>query len=309
MHIIGTGVGASLLAGSKGLACPGALPITRSGLASDQRKRPIPSSQEEIPCVGLGTSRTFNVGETEDERAPLLEVVRLFHELGGTVLDTAPSYRASEAVSGDLLLELEIRDDMFVATKVRTEGAEAGKKEVATSMDRLHTDRLDLLQVHNLVDIETQLPMIRALKDQGSVRYVGITTSSQRQYQDVERWMKSEPLDFVQVDYSLAQRSAAERLLPLAVDLGMAVLVNGPYGRGRLFQATKGTELPDWATEFDCFSWGQFFLKYILGHPGVTAVIPATSKPGHLEDNMGAGLGGLPDAGMRGRMEKFFDAL
>ncbi len=311
LQLMSLGLGSSFLSGSMPALCggqDGKQPVDAEALPL-QRLRMIPSTKEEIPCVGLGTSRTFNVGATAEERAPLKEVLRLFHELGGTVLDTAPSYRNAERVSGDLMRELDIRDDMFVATKVRTRGQEEGVAEMETSLEHLHTEKLDLLQVHNLVDIETQLANIRAWKEAGKVRYVGMTTSSTRQYVDFEKWMKAEVLDFIQVDYSLGQRRAAETILPLAQDRGVAVLINRPYLRGQLFSKVGETELPEWAAEFDCASWGQFFLKYILGNPAVTAVIPATSKAKHLRDNMGAGLGALPDAKARSRIETFWDEL
>ncbi len=282
---------------------------SRPADVSLQLKRPILSTDEKIPCMGLGTSRTFNADSSEQQRAPLKEVLRLFHEMGGTVLDTAPSYGNAEIVSGDLLRDLKIRSDLFVATKVRTKGQAEGVEQMQASLRRLQTERVDLMQVHNLMDIKTQLPTVRQWKEEDRVRYVGMTTSSSRQYEDFERWMKREKLDFVQLDYSIGQREAANRLLPLAAERGMAVMVNRPFMRGRLFQKTKGQVLPEWCAEFDCTSWGQFFLKYVLSHPAVTVVIPATSKPDHLRDNMGAGLGRLPDKAMRVRMEGLIDAM
>lgn len=282
---------------------------TRPAKVASQRKRPILSTGEKIPCMGLGTSRTFNADTSDEQRAPLKEVLRLFHEMGGTVLDTAPSYGKAEIVSGDLMRDLKIRSDLFVATKVRTKGQAEGVEQMQASLRRLQTERVDLMQVHSLMDIQTQLPTARQWKEEGRVRYVGMTTSSSRQYEDFERWMKNEKLDFVQLDYSIGQRKAAKRLLPLAAERGMAVMVNRPFMRGRLFQKTKSQALPEWCAEFDCASWGQFFLKYVLSHPAVTVVIPATSKPDHLRDNMAAGLGRLPDKAMRVRMEGLVDAM
>ena len=302
---MGVGGSAALLTGWR----PVWAQATKPADVSSQRKRPIPSTGENIPCMGLGTSRTFHADTSDEQRAPLKDVLRLFHEMGGTVLDTAPSYGNAEIVSGDLMRDLGIRSDLFVATKVRVRGQAEGVEQMQASLRRLQTDRVDLMQIHNLMDIQTQLPTVRKWKDQGRVRYVGMTTSSRRQYEDFEHWMKSETLDFVQLDYSIGQREAAERLLPLAEERGMAVMVNRPFMRGRLFQKTQGEVLPEWCAEFDCASWGQFFLKYVLSHPAVTVVIPATSKPDHLRDNMAAGLGRLPDKAMRDRMEGLIDAM
>ncbi|MEE8156260.1 MAG: aldo/keto reductase [Phycisphaerales bacterium] len=302
---MGVGGSVALLAGWR----PVWAQAIRSADVTSQRKRPIPSTGERIPCMGLGTSRTFNADTSDEQRAPLKDVLRLFHEMGGTVLDTAPSYGNAEIVSGDLMRDLGIRSDLFVATKVRTSGQQEGVEQMQASLRRLGTERVDLMQVHNLMDIQTQLPTVRQWKDQGRVRYAGMTTSSRRQYEDFEHWMKSETLDFVQLDYSIGQREAAKRLLPLAAERGMAVMVNRPFLRGRLFQKTRGQALPEWCAEFECSSWGQFFLKYVLSHPAVTVVIPATSKSDHLRDNMAAGLGRLPDEVMRKRMEGLIDAL
>jgi len=212
-------------------------------------------------------------------------------------------------VVGDLVQELGFRDDLFFATKVRQEGRDEGLAEIDRSFERLRTDTFELLQVHNLVDVDTQLGTLREMKEAGRIKYVGITTSSARQYEQFAAVMRRETLDFIQVNYSLAARQAADEILPLAADRGMAVLANVPYGRGRLFSAVGDRPLPDWAAEFGCDSWGQFFLKYILGHPAVTCVIPGTAKASYALDSMGAAMGGLPDAATRKRMEEFFDAL
>jgi aryl-alcohol dehydrogenase-like predicted oxidoreductase len=236
--------------------------------------------------------------------------MRLFRQAGGTVFDTAPTYGTSERVAGELAQELGIQQELFFATKISTRrGREVGERQEQESMRAWGRNIIDLNQVHNLRGVEIHLPTIRRAKAEGRTRYVGVTTSSVRQFERMEEVMRSESLDFVQLNYSLAERQAAERLLPLAQEKGFAVLVNEPYNVGRLFGAVRGQELPSWASEFDCNSWGQFFLKYILGHPAVTAVIPATSNPEHLVDNMGAGLGRLPDAPLRRRMEQFFDGL
>ena len=272
--------------------------------------RSIPSSGEEVPVVGLGSARTFSVGASGEERAPLKEVLRLFHEMGGRFFDTAPTYGSSESVSGQLVQELGIQNDLFFATKISTGGGrQAGINQQETSLQDWGRDIIDLNQVHNLRDTELHLRTIRQAKEEGRTRYVGVTTSFGRQYEQMEQVLRTEELDFVQVNYSLGERQADERLLPLAQDRGMGVIVNEPYNVGRLFTAVRGRDLPAWAAEFDCESWGQFFLKYILSHPAVTVIIPATSDPEHLIDNMGAGMGQLPDERTRTRMEEFFDGL
>ena len=272
--------------------------------------RSIPSSGEEIPAVGLGSARTFSVGVSAEERSPLKEVLRLFHEMGGRFFDTAPTYGSSESVSGQVVQELGIQNDLFFATKISTGGGrQAGIDQQETSLQDWGRDSIDLNQVHNLRDTELHLRTIRQAKEEGRTRYVGVTTSFGRQYEQMEQVLRTEELDFVQVNYSLGERQADERLLPLAQDRGMGVIVNEPYNVGRLFTAVRGRDLPDWSAEFDCESWGQFFLKYILSHPAVTVIIPATSDPEHLIDNMGAGMGQLPDERTRTRMEEFFDGL
>ncbi len=272
--------------------------------------RTIPSSGEAIPAVGLGSARTFNVGRSAAERAPLKEVLRLFWTAGGRVFDTAPTYGTSESVAGQLAHELGISEDIFLATKISTRGGrDAGVAQQESSRRLWRRDTIDLNQVHNLRGVDVHLPTIRRAKEEGWTRYVGVTTSTARQFSQMERLMRSEPLDFVQLNYSIGEREAAERLLPLAQDRGLAVMVNEPYNVGRLFRAVRGQSLPAWAADFDCESWGQFFLKYILDHPAVTVIIPATSDPEHLVDNMGAGVGRLPDQRTRRRMEEYFDAL
>jgi aryl-alcohol dehydrogenase-like predicted oxidoreductase len=229
--------------------------------------------------------------------------------MGGKVVDTAPSYGAAESVVGDLVAELGIRNRLFLATKVRQEGRANGEAEIRRSFQRLQTDRFDLEQVHNLRDVEAQLTTLRQLKAERRVRYVGITTSSGRQYDDFVAVMEREDLDFIQVNYSLSAREAADRILPLAADRGVAVLANVPFGRGRLFSAVGDRRLPDWAADYDIGSWAQFFLKFVLGHPAVTCVIPGTAKPQYARDNMGAAFGRLPDEDGRRKMEEFYDAL
>ena len=275
-----------------------------------QLMRAIPSSGEMIPAVGLGSARTFNVGPPSPEWVPLGDVVRLFHEMGGRFFDTAPSYGTSEQVAGQIAQEIGIHNDLFFATKISTRGGlDVGIAQQEESFRDWGRDVIDLNQVHNLQDTAIHLRTIRQAKEEGRTRYVGVTTSFGRQYEQMEQVLRSEELDFFQVNYSLGEREAAERLLPLAQDRGIGVIVNEPFNVGRLFGAVSGRELPDWAAEFDCQSWGQFFLKYILSHPAVTVIIPATGDPEHLVDNMGAGIGRLPNEATRRRMEEMFDNL
>lgn len=268
----------------------------------------IPSSGEGIPPIGIGTNR-YGVGASEAERAPLRATLKKFQELGGKVIDTAPMYGSSEAVLGDLISELGIRKQLFLATKTDMFGRKRGSDSYQESLDRLKTDKVELMQVHNLANTASELAAMREWQQDGKIKYIGVTTSQTRQFADMEKVMNTEKLDFVQLNYSLDDRQAAERLLPLALDRGMAVLVNLPFGRGRLFKTTADRQLPDWAADFDCHSWGQFFLKYIVSHPAVTCAIPGTRKVKHAIDNFGAALGRLPDAAQRKRQEQFFDSL
>lgn len=265
-------------------------------------KRRIPSSGEELPVIGLGTSGVFDVGGSTSERAPLMAVLKTLVGAGGSLLDTSPMYNRSEAVSGDLIAALELRERMFVATKVWTRGKEEGLEQIATSMRLLKSPKLDLVQVHNLLDLNTQLANVRALKEQGKVRYSGITHYTVASHNDLAGVIQREPVDFVQLNYSIATRQAEQRLLPLATERQVAVLVNRPFEDGALFARVRGKPLPAWAAEIDCASWAQFFLKFIVSHPAVTCAIPATANPDHMADNVRAGHGRLPDDKMRERM-------
>ncbi|HEU5195014.1 MAG TPA: aldo/keto reductase [Methylomirabilota bacterium] len=282
-------------------AAAGAGPA-RAGAQPALVQRTIPSSSETLPAIGLGTWRTFDVGSGKDERAPLGEVLQKFVELGGKVLDSSPMYGAAESVAGDLAAELKLADKLFWATKVWTSGGSAGVKQMETSLKHFRVKRLDLMQIHNLLDWRTHLRTLREWKQTGRVRYIGVTHYTSGAYDELERVLRAEPLDFVQLNYSLGEREADRRILPLARDRGLAVLVNRPFAEGGLFQRVRSTPLPPWAAELGCESWAQFFLKWILGHPAVTCVIPATSKVAHLVDNMKAGTGALPDAAARERM-------
>jgi aryl-alcohol dehydrogenase-like predicted oxidoreductase len=295
----GIGVGASIFLSPTRLLAQGTSWI--------QRK--IPSSGESLPVIGIGTARRYEAVTTEAERAPLREVLRQFKEMGGRVIDTAPSYGTAETVVGDLVAELKIRESLFIATKLGVRGGDAGIEQLEQSFKRLRTPTIDLIAVHNLQDTQTQLRTLRQWKQAGRIRYVGITTSFERQHSEFEQTMRAEALDFIQVDYALDNRKADQRILPLAADRGMGVMINLPFGRGRLFTAVQGKSLPPWANEFDCASWAQFFLKYIVSHPAVTCAMPGTAKVEYLVDNLGAARGRLPDAAMRRRMEGFIDGL
>jgi len=271
--------------------------------------RSIPSTGETIPVVGLGTWRVFDVGASPNERNPLKEVLTRFVQLGGKVIDSSPMYGRAESVIGDLTGELHLRDSLFLATKVWTSGKQPGIDSMQRSFDRLRVKRLDLMQVHNLVDVDTQLAAMRAWKAEGRIRYLGITHYVDSAFPEVEKILRREKLDFLQINYSVIDRKADERILPLARERGVATLINRPFASGDLFSRLRNKPLPDWAGEFDCKSWGQFLLKWILSNAAVTCAIPATGNARHLEDNMAAGLGRLPDEKMRQRMAEFVAAL
>ena len=268
--------------------------------SDDPITRRIPSSGEKLPVIGLGTWQTFNVDPAQSAR--LAEVLSTFVKLGGRVIDSSPMYGRSEQVIGDLLTKLKLRDSLFLATKVWTRGRQAGIDSMERSFARLQTRTIDLMQVHNLVDAETQLRTIREWKAQGRFRYLGITHYEAGAFAEVAKILGREKLDFVQINYSIMEREAEERILPLAQERGIAVIVNRPFGGGNLFSRVRGKPLPDFAAEFNCTSWAQFFLKWIVAHPVVTCAIPATNNVQHLEDNMHASVGKLPDAKLRQRM-------
>ncbi len=277
--------------------------------AATQLERTIARTRETIPAVGLGTARTFDVGTADKARARLKTVLRDFVALGGRVVDTSPMYGNAETVIGDLAAQLGVGPSLFLATKVWTRGRAAGIRQMEQSMRRLRRERIDLMQVHNLVDWRTQLDTLRRWKSAGRIRYLGVTHYRVDAFDALEQLLKTEELDFVQLNYSIATRDAEQRLLPLSRDTGTAVLVNRPFEAGSLFRRVRNEPLPPWVAEFDCRSWGQFFLKYVLSHSAVTCVIPATSKPKHLADNMGAGHGRLPDARTRKRMWRYLEQL
>ena len=275
-----------------------------AGASATILARAIPSSGERVPAIGLGTWRTFDVGASPSVRAPLREVLQRFVELGGHVVDSSPMYGASESVVGDLATELGVGDRLFLATKVWTSGREAGIAQMEQSLRRLRARRLDLMQIHNLLDWPTHLRTLRDDQQAGRLRYVGVTHYTASAYDELERVLRSEPLDFVQVNYSLGEREAERTILPLARDRGIAVLVNRPFAEGGLFRRVREQPLPSWARDIECASWAQVFLKWIVAHPAVTCAIPATTRPEHLLENMAAGRGVLPDAAMRERIAK-----
>jgi diketogulonate reductase-like aldo/keto reductase len=297
-------------ASAAGLCLPvGALRAQGKTESSAMLARAIPSSEEKLPVIGLGTWQAFDVDLTSDTRRQLEEVLSLFVKHGGRVIDTSPMYGHAEDVIGELTTELGIRDKLFLGTKVWTRGKENGIKSLERSMTLLRAKRIDLMQVHNLVDVQTQLATLREWKAQRRIRYLGITHYEAGAFADVEKIMRSEKLDFVQINYSLMEREAEQRVLPLAQERGIAVIVNRPFGGGDLFNRTRSKPLPDWAAEFDCRSWAQFFLKWIVANSAVTCAIPATDKSRHLEDNMGGGIGRLPEAKMRQRMVELVSSL
>jgi diketogulonate reductase-like aldo/keto reductase len=271
----------------------------RAGAQARLLERRIPRSGEAIPAVGLGTWRTFDVSDSARDRAPLKSVLERFVALGGRVIDSSPMYGMAESVVGDLSTDLGVLDTLFVATKVWMTGRERGIAQMEQSLKQLRRRRVDLMQVHNLVDWQTQLAMVREWKAAGRVRYVGVTHYTTSAYADLERVLRAETLDFVQVNYSLGERDAERRILPLARDRGIAVLINRPFSEGGLFQRVRGQPLPPVAADIDCHTWAQLFLKWILAHPAVTCAIPATSRPDHITDNMTAATGKLPDPKMR----------
>ena len=272
-------------------------------------KRRIPSSGEQIPVIGMGSSNTFDVEDSAAATDPLREVLRALVEGGGTVIDTSPMYGRSEAVLGDLIADVGLRPRLWLATKVWTRGREAGAAQVAESMRRLRTDRLELLQIHNLLDWREHVPTLRSLQRAGKVRYSGITHYRADAHAELERVLTEERFDWLQVNYSLAEPAADARLLPFCRDKGIAVMANRPFADGEMFARVRGKPLPPWAAELGCASWAQFFLKYVASHPAVTCVIPATSKPANMRDNAAAGVGPLPDEKQRARMREYWKAL
>ena len=271
--------------------------------------RPIPASGELLPAIGVGSWITFNVGAAAAARAPLLPVMQTFFDRGGAMIDSSPMYGTSEAVIGDLLARTSRRQKAFAATKVWTYGKSAGERQLERSRELWGVPRFDLVQIHNMLDWETHVETLQGWKRSGRVRYIGITTSHGRRHDELEKALTRAPFDFVQFTYSLYDREAEKRLLPLAAERRIAVVVNRPFDGGAIFGAVRGSTLPAWAREFDCANWAQYFLKFIVSHPAVTVAIPATSRANHMVENMGALYGRLPDAELRDRMARHFASL
>ncbi len=272
-------------------------------------KRTIPSSGDELPVIGLGTWQVFDAGNDAAARAPLKEVLRVFFAAGGRLLDSSPMYGSSEAVVGDLCTELNACEQLFMATKVWTRGREEGIREMETSFRRMKVKQMDLMQVHNLLDVATHTNTMLDWKAQGRVRHIGITHYAASAHAEVEKALKAAPYDFLQINYSLGERDAEKRLLPLARERRVAVIANRPFAEGAMFRRVRGKPLPAWAKELGIESWAQYFLKWILGHPALTAAIPGTGSPKHIADNLMAGQGPLPNAEQRVLMRKYFDSI
>jgi len=287
--------------------------LTPSGItaaeAHKMSKRKVPSSGEEIPVIGMGSSDTFDVGDNASSLNGLRGVLRSLVDGGGRVIDTSPMYGRAETVLGDLIDDLGLGPKLWYATKVWTRGRDAGAKQIDESFARLRTTKLDLLQIHNLLDWREHVPTLRALQTAGRVRYSGLTHYRADAHADLERVLREEKFDWLQVNYSLVEREAEDRLLPFCRDRGVAVMVNRPFADGAMFARVRGRQLPGWAEEIGCRSWGQFFLRFVISHPAVTCVIPATSKPQHMIDNAAAGLGPLPNEQQRRRMAEYWAQL
>jgi len=287
----------------------GAMLMSTESRGQGLLERRIPTTGEALPAIGLGTWQVFDVAGRAQELGQARETLKTFAATGGRVVDSSPMYGSSEMVTGQLILELGLVDKLFVATKVWTTGKQAGIRQMEDSMRKLRVERLDLMQVHNLVDVQAHLATLRDWKTAGRIRYVGVTHYHAGAHAELERLIKAGGIDFVQVNYSLAEPEAERRLLGAAAESRTAVIVNRPFAEGAMFGRVKGRAVPEWAREAGCASWAQFFLKWILGQPAVTCVIPGTRNPRHVADNLGAGSGPLPDAALRRRMAEHFDSL
>jgi diketogulonate reductase-like aldo/keto reductase len=271
--------------------------------------RNIPHGGEPLPVIGLGTWQTFDVGNDRVALEQRRQVLQILFDAGGSVIDSSPMYGRAEAVVGTLLSQMQAHSRTFLATKVWTSGRGAGEAQMAASAVKLQTPAIDLMQIHNLVDWRTHLGTLRAWKERNKFRYIGVTHYSVAGLDELAAVMRSEPIDFVQLAYSINVRQAESRLLALAAESGVAVITNLPFDSGSLFARVRGKALPDWASEFDCTSWSQFFLKFIVGHPAITCVIPGTAQPDHARDNVAAGFGRLPDASQRQRMVAYWEQI
>jgi aryl-alcohol dehydrogenase-like predicted oxidoreductase len=311
--VAATGAGLSVSAGAlEALTADLAHRVSTQELVT----RAIPSTGERLPAIGLGSSATFSRVARSEDFSALREVLQALIQNGGTVFDTAPGYGASEEVAGQIAEELGITSDIFWATKVNVAARGGGpadpdeaREQIRRSFSRFGVETMDLIQVHNMGDPPTQLGVLKEMKEQGRVRYIGITTTRKQQYPDIMEVMRNEPIDFIGVDYAVDNRSAADEILPLAQDLGIGVLIYAPFGRTRLWSRVGDREVPDWAAEFDATSWAQFFLKFVVAHPAVTAATPATSRAHHMVDNMGGAMGRLPNEEQLQRMVALVEEL
>jgi len=286
-----------------------ALPSLSFSKKTSYLTRPIPTSNEMIPCVGMGTWITFDVSPSPDMITSRTEVLRHFFANGGGMIDSSPMYGKAEKVLGKCFKQLELPASMFSATKVWTPGEWLGIKQMQASQNLWGLKQMDLMQIHNLLDWKTHLKTLREWKESGKIRYLGITTSHGRRHEDLIKIMQTEELDFVQFTYNITHTEAEKELLPLAADKGIAVIINRPFDGGKLFNHVTNKPLPEWANEFNCNNWAQFFLKFILAHPAVTVAIPATSQVAHMDENMGTLSGALPDTKMRNTMQDFFSKI
>lgn len=293
------------------LAGASALALLAPAAAAETKMltRPIPATGEAMPVIGVGTWQTFDVGGNPAMKPQLRQVLERLFDAGGTMIDSSPMYGTAEAVTGDLLADMTARDKAFLATKVWTSGREQGIAQMRQSAERFRSPRIDLMQIHNLVDWQIHLKTLRQMKAQGAIRYLGITHYTTGSLEQLAAIIAREPIDFVQLGYSIETREAERRVLPLCAERKVAVIVNQPFESGGLFRKVRGKALPPWAAEIGCASWAQLFLKYIVGHPAVTCAIPATDKPDHMADNAKAGFGALPDAKQRQRMAAFWDGV
>jgi aryl-alcohol dehydrogenase-like predicted oxidoreductase len=299
--------GAALLSGPSPWAAEPAQPAAPTQPKPRLITRKIPSSGEAVPVIGLGTSGAFDVGEGAEERSEVEEVLKRFFAAGATLIDTAPAYGRAEAVVGDLVAKLKPAKKFF-ATKISATGNKAGMEQIDRSFRALRTSTIDLMQVHSLKDWQTHAATLRELKEKKKFRYIGITHSQTSAHEELESVLRADKWDWVQLNYSIQTRDAEESLLPLAQELGVAVMVNRPFEDGAIFQGVSGKPLPAWAEDIGCATWGQFFLKYVLSHPAVTCVIPATAKPAHMTDNLQAGRGVMPEQNYREEMVRYFES-
>ena len=281
----------------------------QDALSGSMLTKQIPSTGEQLPVIGLGTLQAFDVDITPAERESLGAVLNALVAQGGTLVDTSPRYGKAELVIGDLVAELNLADDLFFATKVFTMGEQGGMDEMNASLERLRVPRVDLMQVHSMRDWQIHIPSIRKLREEGKARLIGITIHRDPGHEEMMQIMREENIDFIQVNYNVMARAAADAVLPLAQELGVAVMVNVPFAKAELFTKTSGVALPEWAADYDINSWAQFFLKYVVSHPAVTCVIPRTGNPDHMVDNLAAGFGAMPDADTRLEMERFIDSI